>query len=113
MENKKQLLKQSTIQQNRESLYNKDTINKSKKTIDQKLDDQDADLDDIIKTLDDTIEVGQKIDKELDKNKQKIAEARGTTKEVTGNMDVAGRNLSEMKKRSGFMGFIRSLTGMN
>lgn len=81
----------------------------SKKTIDQKLDGQDTDLDEIISSLNETIEISEKAKNELDKSKQKISEARITTKEVSANMDIAGRNLNDIKKRSGLVGFFRSI----
>lgn len=80
-----------------------------KKSIDEKLDDQDNDLNGIIKTLDDTMKLDQKVNIELDKSKEKIANARNTSKNITENMDVSGRNLNEIKKRSGLIGFLKSV----
>lgn len=59
--------------------------------------------------LEETNKIADGTIEEIDKSKTKIAEASWNTKEITGNTDVVGRHLNNVKKRSGFMGFLRGL----
>lgn len=81
----------------------------SKKTIEGKLEDQDNVLADALRTLNETEEIGADNLNKLYENKDKIKNAKKQSTEVSGNTDSAGRSLSNMKKRSGFMGFIDGL----
>jgi DNA-binding protein len=76
------------------------------KSIDDKIDDQMKMLQDSLRTLNETTEVANSVTKELEKSDVKIKNARCKTEEINGNTDMARRSLGNIKKRSGFIGFI-------